>query len=138
MRMVANPSDARPVPVPATTERVHVTSIGGQCLVADRIRAAASPESEATQVVFAHGFGQTRGAWTASAARVAQAGHDSWVFDGRGHGQSDWNADGQTYHLDQFVADAHAVAALPGRSPVWIGASMGGLLGLLAQGEAVD
>lgn len=135
--MVAHPSEAFPPATPPATVRVHVSSAGGQRLVADRIRGAGpAAAAQPAPVVFAHGFGQTRGAWTASATRVAQAGHDSWVFDGRGHGESDWNAEGQAYHLDQFVADARALAALPPRPPVWIGASMGGLLGLLAQGEA--
>ncbi|MET0934802.1 MAG: alpha/beta fold hydrolase [Luteibacter sp.] len=89
-------------------------------------------------LVFAHGFGQTRHAWNGAARTLAAQGFDATTFDARGHGQSERVPRGD-YHMEQFVDDlltvsAHAVSA-DGRPPVLVGASMGGLLGLVAAGE---
>ena len=83
-------------------------------------------------LVFAHGFGQTRHAWSASAAALAGAGWRCVAADARGHGDSGWRADG-AYEFAQFVDDLVCVARYAGRAPILIGASMGGLLGLIAQ-----
>jgi pimeloyl-ACP methyl ester carboxylesterase len=83
-------------------------------------------------VVFAHGFGQTREAWRASAASVAAAGFGCVSFDARGHGGSDWRGMAP-YDFDVMAADLVAVAATAGPQPVLVGASMGGLLGIAAQ-----
>ncbi|MDW8480259.1 MAG: alpha/beta fold hydrolase [Xanthomonadales bacterium] len=85
-------------------------------------------------VLFAHGFGQTRLAWRATARRAAAAGFHAVCVDGRGHGESGRNPPERPYAVADFVADLETVAAsLPGR-PALVGASMGGLLGLLAEG----
>ncbi len=83
-------------------------------------------------VVFAHGFGQTRRAWTASAEALAARGHACLSFDARGHGDSDWRTD-EPYHFDPMAEDLAAIAAELGDKPVLVGASMGGLLGIAAQ-----
>jgi pimeloyl-ACP methyl ester carboxylesterase len=91
----------------------------------------------APALVFAHGFGQTRQAWSATAAYLARRGWQCLCADARGHGQSDWRADG-AYDLGQFVDDLVCLArhATEAREPpILIGASMGGLLGLIAQAE---
>lgn len=84
-------------------------------------------------VLFAHGFGQTRGAWTASAAALARAGYAPLAMDARGHGDSDRNPEGDGYRMEQFVDDLTAVVATLRQPPVLVGASMGGLLGIAAQ-----
>jgi pimeloyl-ACP methyl ester carboxylesterase len=84
-------------------------------------------------VLLAHGFGQTRHSWGATQARLAAAGHRSLAFDMRGHGASGRNAPGRDYEAAQFVDDLGATAAALGGRPVLVGASMGGLTGLLAQ-----
>ena len=48
---------------------------------------------------------------------------------------SDRVADGR-YAFDQFIDDARALAAQVGAAPVWVGASMGGLVGLIAEAES--
>jgi pimeloyl-ACP methyl ester carboxylesterase len=89
----------------------------------------------ATPVLLAHGFGQTRQSWAGTQRRLQAAGHPSLAFDMRGHGQSGRNPVAVPYAADQFVADLHRVAdALP-PAPVLVGASMGGLTGLLAQAQ---
>ena len=85
-------------------------------------------------VVFAHGFGQSRHAWTRAAQSLADRGWRTVTFDARGHGDSDRVEDGR-YELAQFVDDLLAVALSLDAPPVLVGASMGGLLGLVAAGE---
>lgn len=83
-------------------------------------------------VVLAHGFGQTRRSWSASAAALAAAGCRTLAYDARGHGDSDWRA-GAPYAWEQMIDDLAVVAADAGPRPVLVGASMGGLVGLAAQ-----
>jgi len=84
-------------------------------------------------VVFAHGFGQTRQAWAGSASTLAEAGYAGVTFDARGHGDSGWRGEAP-YRFETMADDLRAVAATLS-SPVLVGASMGGLLGLAVQGE---
>lgn len=88
------------------------------------------------EMLYLHGFGQTRQAWGPTAARLAQAGYGGVAADGRGHGESDWNPPDRPYSMEQFVEDALGLANAEARKPVLVGASMGGLLGLLAEGES--
>ncbi|HEU4669545.1 MAG TPA: alpha/beta hydrolase [Dyella sp.] len=87
-------------------------------------------------LLFAHGFGQTRGAWSGSAEALAAEGYRCVSFDSRGHGESD-RVPGGDYHIEQFAADLAMVAAAQPQLPILVGASMGGLLGLVVAGESV-
>ena len=85
--------------------------------VADGVRLSIEtrgPEG-APSLLFAHGFGQTRGAWNGAAAAMAARGFRCVSFDSRGHGQSD-RMPGGAYHMEQFIGDlvalAHAQPAL--------------------------
>jgi pimeloyl-ACP methyl ester carboxylesterase len=84
-------------------------------------------------VLLAHGFGQTRQSWAGTQDRLADAGFGSLAFDMRGHGRSSWNPVDADYEVDDFVADQSVAAAAVGGRPILVGASMGGLTGLLAQ-----
>jgi pimeloyl-ACP methyl ester carboxylesterase len=84
-------------------------------------------------LLFAHGFGQTRLAWSRAARQLAAQGYAGTSFDARGHGQSQWNAPGEEYALEQFVDDLTRLADEHARPPVLVGASMGGLLGMFSQ-----
>lgn len=95
--------------------------------------AAAMMEGGGPGLLLAHGFGQTRQAWTATQQRLAEAGHASLAWDVRGHGQSGRNPANQPYAGDQFVSDVGTVARALGPAPILVGASMGGLTGLMAQ-----
>lgn len=88
----------------------------------------------APAVLFAHGFGQSRHAWARAAEGLAMHGWRTVTFDARGHGDSGRLADGR-YVLEQFVDDLLIVARSLEAPPVLVGASMGGLLGLVAAGE---
>lgn len=88
----------------------------------------------APALVFAHGFGQSRHAWTRAAEVLAGHGWRTLTFDARGHGDSGRRADGH-YALEHFVDDLLTVSRSLDPAPVLVGASMGGLLGLVAAGE---
>lgn len=108
------------------SERVEIRAHDGVVLAADCYGAAASPP-----VMFAHGFGQSRHAWQATACTVADHGFRTWALDGRGHGESGRSADG-AYAFDQFIDDVGSALDAAGSPAVWVGASMGGLLGMVA------
>ncbi len=85
-------------------------------------------------VLFLHGGGQTRGSWKRTLQVVAARGYCALAYDARGHGDSDWSADG-AYSLQNFADDLATVVASLDRPPVLVGASLGGMtsLALLAQ-----
>ena len=85
------------------------------------------------QVLLAHGFGQTRHSWAGTQDRLGRAGFGSLAWDMRGHGESQSNPADHSYSVSDFVGDHVAAAALVGDKPVLVGASMGGLTGLLTQ-----
>ena len=85
-------------------------------------------------LLFAHGFGQTGGAWNGAASALAAAGCRCVSFDARGHGDSDRVEQGG-YHMDQFADDMRRLAAAQPQLPILGGASMGGLLGMVIAGE---
>ncbi len=109
------------------------TGAAGNRLVADVFGDAGQP------VLLLHGGGQTRHAWGRTAEHLARAGALAYALDQRGHGDSEWVADGH-YGFTDFGADAAAVARTlaerTGRRPVVIGASLGGVASLLADGTS--
>src|SRR3954451_5189811 len=105
----------------------------GNRLVADVYGDAGQP------VLLLHGGGQTRHAWRRTAEHLGRSGAIAFALDQRGHGDSEWVAGGH-YAFADFAADAAAVAATltkrSGQRPIAIGASLGGIASLLAEGEA--
>lgn len=95
----------------------------------------AFPGTAALTVIFAHGGGQSRRSWTRAARCVSAAGFASLVYDQRGHGDSDWSEDGH-YTLDVFRDDLLRVLEQWGRPAVVVGASLGGLVAMMAAAEA--
>jgi pimeloyl-ACP methyl ester carboxylesterase len=102
---------------------------GGLALVGDAVGRAGDPP-----VMLLHGGGQTRHAWGSTARALAAAGWYVVSLDHRGHGDSEWPVDGD-YLLSSFAGDVAAVAKELGAPPVLVGASLGGLAGLMAEGE---
>ncbi|CAM5293195.1 alpha/beta hydrolase [Streptomyces avidinii] len=103
---------------------------GGIRLAADVWGEASSPP-----LVLLHGGGQTRHAWDRTGPRLAALGWQVIAPDLRGHGASDWSADGD-YDLGLLAGDVRAIVAELGNRPLLVGASLGGLSALLAAGEA--
>ncbi len=91
-------------------------------------------DADAPGVLLLHGGGQTRHAWGGTAAALAQAGRYAVAVDLRGHGDSTWDPDGD-YSVDAFARDLQAMAAKFPQPPAVVGASLGGLATLVAQGE---
>ena len=97
------------------------------------LAAARSGPGRRGTVLFAHGFGQTRHAWNATASALVDAGYQTLSYDARGHGDSDWNPADLAYHGEQFADDLIVLAGEQAQPPILIAASMGGLFGLLAE-----
>jgi pimeloyl-ACP methyl ester carboxylesterase len=117
-------------PTPATVSFVGVAS---NRLVGDVYGESGPP------VLLLHGGGQTRHAWTKTAEAIARKGYMAYALDQRGHGDSEWVGDG-AYTFADFAADAKVVAVeiarRSGIKPIVIGASLGGIASLLAEGQA--
>jgi pimeloyl-ACP methyl ester carboxylesterase len=112
------------------SERVVFEGFEGLKLVGD-VRG----EPDACPVLFLHGGGQTRHAWGSTAEKVASQGWRTVTLDLRGHGDSEWAANGD-YSFTAFCADCVAVADQLGKPPVLVGASLGGMSAMLAEGTS--
>ena len=82
-----------------------------------------------------HGGGQTRHSWARTGPRLAGLGWAAVSVDTRGHGESEWPSGPEGYTLDCLVDDLKAMVAQLGEPPVVVGASMGGMTALVAEGE---
>jgi non-heme chloroperoxidase len=92
-------------------------------------------DPHAPPVLLLHGGGQTRHAWASTARALGAGGFYAVALDQRGHGESEWATEGR-YDLDAFAEDLRVVAHALSRRPIVVGASLGGLAALLAEGEA--
>ena len=88
----------------------------------------------AKPVILLHGGGQTRHSWGDTAQLLAQSGYYAIAYDARGHGDSSWSEDGN-YQIERLVSDLKAIIAQLKMPPALVGASMGGLTALIAEGE---
>ena len=111
-------------------ERVVFEGFEGLELVAD-VRG----DADAWPVLFLHGGGQTRHAWGKTADAVAAEGWRAVTLDLRGHGDSQWAPNGD-YSFTAFCADCVAVVDQLRRPPVLVGASLGGMSAMLAEGTS--
>lgn len=84
-------------------------------------------------VLLMHGGGQTRHAWGNTAQVLAGHGWRAVSLDLRGHGDSEWAVNGD-YSFTAYAADCVAVVDQLGRPPVLVGASLGGVTAMLAEG----
>lgn len=109
-----------------TPEILRFKLADGLTLVAE---AWGSPKAQ--PVVLLHGGGQTRHAWAGTAERLAEAGWYAVSVDQRGHGESDWAADGN-YDRERYADDVIEVARALPAPPVLVGASLGGISSLMA------
>ncbi|MBF6456807.1 alpha/beta fold hydrolase [Nocardia cyriacigeorgica] len=106
--------------------RLRLRGSGGIELAADQYGPADGP-----LVVFLHGGGQTRHSWKQTGAKLAATGMRVVTLDARGHGDSQWSAE-RDYRRETMVEDLIEVLGQLGGPAVVVGASMGGITGLLA------
>lgn len=108
---------------------VQFTGAGGI-----RLAASLAASGDRPMVLLAHGGGQTRLTWRRTMAALDRAGFSSVAIDLRGHGESAW-ADEGLYRISDFAWDLLCVADAIGARPHLIGASLGGLAGIVAEGD---
>jgi pimeloyl-ACP methyl ester carboxylesterase len=87
-------------------------------------------------VLLSHGGGQTRHSWHNTTAYLGEHGWYAVSIDLRGHGDSDWDPDGNYSHVE-FQFDVLEVARQLNK-PAMIGASLGGMSSLGALGLSKD
>ena len=112
------------------SEPERLLGAGDLALAADRFG-----PSDGSPVILLHGGGQTRHAWGATARMLAERGYHVLALDLRGHGDSAWS-EALDYGLSAFRDDVVEVLEGFDSPAVVIGASLGGIAGLLAAGEA--
>jgi pimeloyl-ACP methyl ester carboxylesterase len=97
-------------------------------LVADEWNHGAA--AAAPSVLMLHGGGQNRFSWKNTGQVLADQGFHVVALDSRGHGDSDRSPDA-IYTVDALCADTIMVLEQIGRPVVLIGASMGGMTGIM-------
>jgi pimeloyl-ACP methyl ester carboxylesterase len=98
----------------------------GLVLKADDLGPADGPK-----VLLMHGGGQTRRSWGTASANLAEDGMHVVSLDSRGHGESEWDPEARYGHAD-LALDVEQVLQQIGTPVVIVGASMGGLTGIVA------
>lgn len=81
-----------------------------------------------------HGGGQTRHSWSGTAAALTGVGLAPINVDMRGHGESDW-APTADYSVTAFATDIAAIISGMPAKPALVGASLGGLTGIMLGGS---
>src|SRR6202012_4436343 len=82
-----------------------------------------------------HGGGQNRHSWKNTGQILADHGFHVVALDSRGHGDSD-RSPSADYDIETLPADVMHVLDAIGRPVILIGASMGGLTGILVADRA--
>lgn len=117
-----------------TSRIIEFRGIDDVKLVGDEWNSATDVDDRPT-VLMLHGGGQNRFSWKNTGQLLADRGHRVISVDTRGHGDSD-RAPEADYALESLTGDVLAVIDQIGTPVVIIGASMGGLTGIMAADEA--
>ena len=121
--------------VHSTSQTVTFRGVDDLNLIGDEWnRDAASAEGRPT-VLMLHGGGQNRHSWKNTGQILADAGFHVVALDSRGHGDSD-RSPTANYTVETLCSDILRVLYQIGRPVALVGASMGGLTGILAAHEA--
>jgi pimeloyl-ACP methyl ester carboxylesterase len=121
----------------STPKTVEFAGAGGVTLVADEwnSHATGAATAERPAILMLHGGGQNRHSWKNTGQILADQGFHVVAVDTRGHGDSD-RSPGADYALETLSSDVRALIETIGPPVVIIGASMGGLTGILTASEA--
>lgn len=115
----------------STPQTVAFSGAGGITLIADEWNRGVATTAGQPTVLMLHGGGQNRFSWKNTGQLLANEGFHVVAIDTRGHGDSD-RAPAADYAVETLTADILQVLEAIGRPAVLIGASLGGLTGLLA------
>jgi pimeloyl-ACP methyl ester carboxylesterase len=121
--------------VSSAPQTVEFSGVQGLTLVGDEWNRDAEAASDRPSVLMLHGGGQNRHSWKNTGQVLADAGFHVVALDSRGHGDSDRAPDAD-YDVDSLAADVMTVLDAIGRPVILIGASMGGLTGILVADQA--
>src|SRR6185312_10610150 len=120
--------------VSSSPQTVEFSGVGGITLVGDEWNRDAADADRPT-ILMLHGGGQNRFSWKSTGQILADEGYHVVALDSRGHGDSD-RAPNADYAVETLRADVLHVLDAIGRQVVVIGASMGGLTGILLADSA--
>jgi pimeloyl-ACP methyl ester carboxylesterase len=122
-----------------TPKTAEFFGVQGLTLVADEWNGPSSGVSDVAtdrpSILMLHGGGQNRHSWKNTGQVLADHGFHVVALDSRGHGDSDRSPDAD-YDVETLAADVMAVLDTIGRPVILIGASMGGLTGILVADRA--
>jgi pimeloyl-ACP methyl ester carboxylesterase len=121
--------------VNSSPQTVEFSGAGGLTLVADEWNRGTQAPSSRPTILMLHGGGQNRFSWKNTGQILADDGFHVVALDSRGHGDSDRAPDAD-YDVETLTADVMRVLNAIDRPVVIIGASMGGLTGILAAHRA--
>jgi pimeloyl-ACP methyl ester carboxylesterase len=119
----------------STSEIVEFSGVDGVTLVADEWNRTAEQPAGRPTILMLHGGGQNRHSWKNTGQVLADLGYRVVAVDTRGHGDSD-RAPGADYALETLTTDALHIIDDIGTPVVLIGASMGGLTGIMVADAA--
>lgn len=119
----------------STSQTVTFRGVDDLKLVADVWNADSVTDGSGPTILLLHGGGQNRHSWKNTGQILADRGKHVIALDSRGHGDSDYSPTAN-YSVETLSADTQQVLLQIGRPVVLIGASMGGLTGILAAHEA--
>ena len=112
------------------TEQSELRGAQGLRLVADVYGPGDGPPA-----LLLHGFGQTRQSWGLAASKLGEQGWRAYAVDLRGHGDSARPV-AAAYANTDFAADLLSLCHSLKTPPLVVGASMGGVAALTAQGAS--
>jgi pimeloyl-ACP methyl ester carboxylesterase len=123
--------------VSTSPQTVEFSGVDGITLVADEWNRGAPTNTAGghPSILMLHGGGQNRFSWKNTGQILADEGFHVVAMDSRGHGDSD-RAPGADYAVETLTTDVMHVLDAIGRPVMIIGASMGGLTGILAAHRA--
>ena len=119
----------------STSQTVTFRGVDELNLIGDEWNRGAAPAEGRPTVLMLHGGGQNRYSWKNTGQILADAGFHVIALDSRGHGDSDRSPTAD-YTVESLSGDILQVLYQIGRPVALVGASMGGLTGILAAHEA--
>jgi len=121
--------------VSSTPQTVEYPGVNGLTLIADEWNRGVDAAAKRPTILMLHGGGQNRFSWKNTGQVLADEGFHVVALDSRGHGDSD-RAPDANYDVETLTADVMHVLDAIDRPVNLIGASMGGLTGILVADEA--